>query len=290
MPDFLNKKKTPEPSAKPTDEKPSDTKPSGGNPAIPNEKPRRPRAFRTQRPGSGRRGEELTPEQKKGKKKKEPSKLFVHYYGSVFLLLIAGFVAAGYFLLSPLITEFKEVNETIGTKLTEVDDARAFLESLDLSIQAAESIPEDTLMRVDEALPRDVGIPKLLKTIAEIATEYNVEVSSVQFAPGAAAKKEEGATRSPYRGMELSPIDINLTVDAPGYQVTRAFLEALETNVRVLDVNTISVTGEDDGAMSYTMTLTAYTLKKQERYVPVDMMGDEMMGGEVMLMGEEPMM
>jgi hypothetical protein len=50
------------------------------------------------------------------------------------------------------------------------------------------------------------------------------------------------------------------------------------------------VTGEDDGAMSYNMTLTAYTLKKQERYMPVDLMEGEMMGEDVMLMGEEPLM
>lgn len=245
------------------------------------------RAFSSKRPGTGK------PEKKTDKKKKkERSKLFTDYYGIFFMFLIGAFIGAGYFVLNPLYAEFKTLNSDIESQLQTLDDERNFLNSLDGSIAAAEEIPESTLIRVDEALPRDIEIPKLLSTIAMITKQNNIELSNIQFTPADKPKKTEKKKRR--TSVELIPLGISLTLQSDGYQATRRFLEDLEENVRVLDVKTITVTGnEQDGSLSYTLELTAYAIRKPERPEGFEDFPDDLTGGimteEGMMMGEEEM-
>lgn len=245
-------------------------------------------AFRSRRPGSGRQEKKKADDKKK---KKEPSKLFTDYYGILFMFLIAAFIGAGYFVLNPLYAEFKTLNGEIESQLQTLDDERGFLDSLGRSIVAAEEIPESTLMRVDEALPRDIEIPKLLATIAMITEQNNIVLSNIQFTPAEKPKETEKKRRR--TSIELVPLGINLTLQSDGYQATRKFLEDLEENVRVLDVKTITVTGnEQDGSLSYTLELTAYAIKKPTRPTSgFEDLPDEFMGEgapmEGMMEGEE---
>lgn len=234
---------------------------------------KKPAAFKTRRPGSSK------PEQKgEGKKKKkESSKLFTEYYGIIFLFLIGIFIGGSYFVINPLYAEFKTVNGDIETKLQTLEDERSFLNSLERSIAAAESIPAETLARVDEALPQDVGIPKLLLTMSELSKQNEVRLTNVQFSP---TSEPKGIKKRRSSAIELVPIKINLTLEAPGYQSTRTFLEDLEENVRILDVSTINVSSnEQEGTLSYTLELTAYSIKKSERAAPSPDFGELSEGG-----------
>lgn len=238
---------------------------------------RGPRTFRSRRPGTASvdtppliPGPSEGPEGEAVKKeRKKRSKLFTQYYGTVFLLLIAGFAVIGYSVLNPNIEAFKLANETINVRLQELDDSQSYLDSLDRSIAAAQSIPEETLERVEEALPREIGIPKLLKTMAVIAESNNISMTSIQFSQqsqGAASSDAVGTVAR--RSLELVPIDMDINLDAANYQITRAFLEDLERNVRVLDVRSITVNANDtEGTMSYTLQLTAYAVREAERAV-----------------------
>ena len=101
-----------------------------------------------------------------------------------------------------------------------LDDERGFLESLDRSIATAEEIPESTLIRVDEALPRDIEIPKLLASIALITKQNNIELSNIQFTP---AEKPKETEKKPRRtSVELVPLGISLTLQSDGYRSTRS--------------------------------------------------------------------
>ncbi len=193
----------------------------------------------------------------KEKKKKKPSRLFVDYYGVIFLLLVAIFILAGFVLLWPLISEFKMTNAEIGSTVQTLKDERDYLESLQRSIAAAETIPADTLMRVDEALPRRVGLPKLLQTMSLIAEQNGVQLSSVQFNE----PKQSSTETQQARALSAAPLDINLTLNSPSYAATRRFLESVERNLRVLDVQQITVTSnEQSGELTYTLQLRTYTL------------------------------
>lgn len=234
--------------------------------AVPERK--KQNAFRTRRPGTAPRKGDAPSNESVKKEKKQPSKLFREYYGILFLLLLAVFVALGYYALNPLYTEFKELNTEIEVQLQTLEDERTYLDSLERSIAAAESIPQETLARVDEALPEEINLPKLLITMSTIASENGVGLTSVQFTTTGEPKRSE-RTRRASAMIELIPLDVNMSIDSPGYRATRSFLEDLESNVRVLDVSTISVTGnEQDGTMTYTLDLTAYAVRKPERKIP----------------------
>lgn len=193
----------------------------------------------------------------KEKKKKKPSRLFVDYYGVMFLLLVAVFILAGFTLLWPLISEFKMANAEIESSVVTLKYERDYLESLQRSVAAAETIPPDTLMRVDEALPRRVGLPKLLQTMSLIAEQNGVSLSSVQFNE----PKQSPAETQQARALSATPLDINLTLGSPSYAATRRFLESVERNLRVLDVQQITVTSnEQSGELTYTLQLRTYTL------------------------------
>lgn len=191
-------------------------------------------------------------------KPKKPSRLFLEYYGALFMLLLAAFVTAGFTVLRPLIADFKLTNSRIAAAVQTLKDERGYLESLERSIAAAKSIPPDVLLRVDEALPREVGIPKLLQTMAELAERHKVRLNSVQFNQ---PKTPPGGEVQPSRALATAPLDISLTMRAPGYGATRAFLEGLERNLRVLDVQQITVTGnEQTGELTYSLQLRTYSL------------------------------
>jgi hypothetical protein len=189
---------------------------------------------------------------------RKESPLFIHYYQSLFLLLISLFSLSGYLVLNPLIKDFKKTNEMIKVSLQESDDATDFLRSVNGSIKAAQSISPETLSKVNEALPREVEIPKLLKTFALIADQNRVTMSGIQFSA------QDAASGSPtYQGYSLATVQISLSIQAPGYLVMRKYLEDLQTNIRLMDVKTISVSGDNaSGAFSYSLELVTYYLQK----------------------------
>jgi Tfp pilus assembly protein PilO len=241
------------------------------------EESKRNRSF----PDKGKMNDRVGKEKKAAPKKKEKrnSDLFVHYYGALFLLLIAAFISSGYFVLNPIYAELKTVNGEIETTALNMGDERALLGSLERSIAAAEAIPAETLMRVDEALPRDGEIPKLLSMLSLIAERNGVELSGIQFTP---AEQPEGANKGKRMSVELAALGIHLTLASPGYRTTRAFLEDIEENVRIMDVKSITVTGNDqDGSIDYTLELTAYSVAEPQ---------EPAMDENEMMFGEDPMM
>lgn len=195
---------------------------------------------------------------------RKESPLLVHYYQSIFLILIALFIASGYFVLNPLILQFKTTNESIRVKLQEKEDASAFLASVDRSIAAAKSISPETLDRVNESLPKEVEVPILLKTFSQLADQNGVEMGGIQFSP------QQADSSSPsYGGYSLVPIQISLSVQAPGYLVMKKYLEDLQSNIRMMDVKSISVSGDQStGAFSYSLELVTYYLQKTPNASP----------------------
>lgn len=207
------------------------------------------------RPGSGK--PQLSQDEKKPA---EPSKLFTEYYAVVFLFFITAFIAGGYFFLNPLYTEFKAINSSIGGKFQTLEQERAYLTSLNKSIAAAQSIPAETLAKVDEALPEGYDIPRLLIALSAIAKKNDVALTGVQFSP------TKGTTPVGKSKIILDLMDINLAIDGAGYQKMRAFLHDMETSVRLFEMDSITVSGDPStGKLSYSFTLKTFSMQKSEK-------------------------
>ena len=194
-----------------------------------------------------------------GQPRKRPSRLFTDYYAPIFLLLVTVALFVGFVLLRPLVMEYRESQGTIANTAMLLKDEQGYLDSLRQSILAAQTIAPQTLQDVEEALPQQPDVPKLLVMMSTLAQVNNVDLSNVQFTVSRAAAQEGDA----FGGLET--VDIGINVASLGYAGTRRYLDALERNLRLLDVGVISLqpsgaAGSADGRWSYGLQLRAYSL------------------------------
>lgn len=201
------------------------------------------------------------------KKKGEHSafaRLFISYYGSLFLLVVGIFLIVGFVVLRPLLETFKALGAEAAAAQEQLSDERAYLDSLNRSIAAAQQIPAETLADVEEALPSEPGIPELLAALSTIAETYNVQLSSVQFsAPREDAGRGQSATS---RGTPVQFVEISMNLSSPNYAATRRYLDAIERNLRLFDVQTISVApGQGETGQVYSIQLRTYLLPPSQR-------------------------
>lgn len=247
MPDFLHRA--------PLNSAPGPSASGAGSAARPNLPPKeipavKPTAAASQMPESN--VPEAPPEIKKA-----PSSVWTEYYGAVFLLLVTVFIAVGSLLLRPRVIEYRRLGGAIQSAAALVSDERGYLESLQASIGAAQSIPPETLENVEEALPRSPGVPKMLQMLALFAEEYGATLSGIQFT--------SGGSDEPVTAIATDPVamEINISVSLAGYSGLRRFLAGVERNMRIFDLKgiTVSAVGEEgSGRQSYSFQLTTYFL------------------------------
>lgn len=190
---------------------------------------------------------------------KAPSRIWTDYYGAIFLLIVAVFIGVGTFVLRPLVINFRRLEGTIASTATLLQDEQGYLTSVEASISAAQSIPPETLANVDEALPHDADVPKLLQAVTLFAKKENVTLSSVQFTAPPADSLGNGNPQT---------IDINMTVSLAGYAGLRQFLDGVEHSLRIFDMGAISVTSGDVGGNAGAAGDTAYSFEIHTYFLP----------------------
>lgn len=258
MPDFLPKR--PDPTGPPAPE------PRRGFGLFPHAKPDAPSAApiapplsplnpsRNPKRPSGPSAQPQGPEEGSGDHiasivRKAPSKFWTEYYAVAFILLVGAFLTVGLLILQPLLVRYRQINGEIVTASTVLADERSYLESLQRSIFAAQEIPPETLEKVEEALPRGVDIPKLLVVLSRVAKQNGVSLNSVQFGVGA--------------GDDLTQVNIGMNISAADYLTLRTYLHAVEQNLQILDLQSISVVPTrlgESGGQTYPVILHTYAL------------------------------
>ncbi|MEN9557950.1 MAG: Pilus assembly protein PilO [Candidatus Parcubacteria bacterium] len=207
-----------------------------------------------------------TPPPAKEAAEKKPSRLFTVYYGPLFLLLVSIALVVGYIVLRPLMLEYKTLTGTVASAATLFTDEQTYLESLQRSIAAAQSIPESALADINEALPMQPDIPKLLQMLAAIAEQNRISLNSVQFTPPRDTSIEMPRAGLPAGSPMLQEVGVSMSLASPGYAATRQFLDALERNLRIFDVDTIMVSASDaQSEQTYSVQLRTYVLSPSVR-------------------------
>jgi len=185
-------------------------------------------------------------------------RLFVNSYGSLFLLIVAIFLIVGFTVLRPRLELFKELRAEAASTQEHLESERDYLESLQRSIAAAESIPEATLADVEEALPSEPGIPELLEALSTIAETHRIQLSNIQFS---APRDSVSGGSVAARGTPVQSIEIAMNLSSPSYASTRRYLDAIERNLRLFDIQTISVApGQGESGQVYTIQMRTYML------------------------------
>ncbi|MHB8831359.1 MAG: type 4a pilus biogenesis protein PilO [Patescibacteria group bacterium] len=184
-----------------------------------------------------------------GPKPKRPSKIFTDYYGSVFLLLIAAYVAVGFFVIKPKMDDNKQLEAQARGIRKEIENDRSYFDGLSRSVSAAQSIDPIVLQKVDQALPHAASVPDLLVQLSSASAFSGVTLSNIVF---------ENAAKAPGGGTASTPINITLSVAAKDYTALKKFLNTLETSLRIFDVQTIAVSGFGEDMINFNLQLRSY--------------------------------
>lgn len=142
------------------------------------------------------------------------------------------------------------------------------------------SIPADQRERIEKFLPRNLDTVRLTIEIDNIAKQNGIALSGFSYATievdsttdanevdGALLPSEEGAGQS-NESLLGDSIEtnagysaINMSFTANGtYENMKDFLEALETNLRLTDVMSLSISGEEGNSISSSIVIKTYWL------------------------------
>lgn len=188
-----------------------------------------------------------------GEQAKGPSKIFTDYYAVIYLFMIAAFAAAAIFIHRPMIQEIKRLNSETQNRLSTTESERTYLKSVEGSVAAAQSIPAEIQQQVSEALPQEQNIPSLLVQFGAAALANSVSIDTIAF-----IEPKGAAGQVPLQGMVV-PMDVSLSVRAPSYFEMRRFLGAIENSLRLMDVQSITLSSSDKAETSFSILLRVYT-------------------------------
>jgi Tfp pilus assembly protein PilO len=204
---------------------------------------------------------EMADTKKQPEKVKKPSKILGEYYGSLFFVMIIAFLGVAYFVLKPMLDEVKMTNGEITTTLQTLEGNRSYLNSLESSISAAQSITPEILGQVDRALPRESEIPELLVLFGGISERDGVKIGNISFS------EESSAARLARPSSTVSEITINLSVTAKNYPQIKRFLEDVQSSLRIVDVTGINVSSQGEES-AYAILMKTYTYVPGRQAVP----------------------
>jgi len=184
----------------------------------------------------------------------QPSRFFTEYYGSAFLFLIALFVVAALFVLRPLIDQIKQTNAATQAEIIMTKSEQGYLDSLENSIAAAQTISPDVLARVSQALPDRANVPALLVQFGSAAYANSISIDNLAFNESKAPAKSASGTGA---AASVLPVDVSLSIRARSYFDVKRFLADVETSLRIMDVTGMS-SGGGEGEVSYNLQLRTY--------------------------------
>lgn len=187
------------------------------------------------------------------------SRLLVEYYGTVFFLMLLAFFGVAFFILKPKVDEIKATNTHVETTLLVLDADRAYLNSLEQSIGAAQNISPTVLDEVDQALPRDSRIPELLVLFGSTAERDGVRVTNIAFADTRVTNT--AVTTS------VAELQISLNVNAISYPQIKRFLRDIEGSLRLMDIIGINVSTHGEES-AYAIQLKTYTYRPPAKAAP----------------------
>lgn len=181
------------------------------------------------------------------------SKIFTDYYIAIYLFLVAAFASSAVLIHRPMIKEIKRINSETQSRLSTIESERSYLKSVEGSVAAAQSIPTEVLKQVDDALPESQNIPLLLVQFGAAATANSVNIDSIAF-----SESKGVPNQTTPQGM-IVPMDVNMTVRAPTYFEMKRFLGSVENSLRLMDVQSINLSGTDLKETTFSIMLRVYT-------------------------------
>ena len=184
---------------------------------------------------------------------KESTKRLAVSMGS--LLLIVGSLYVYSSLISPQLSALQELRGKRQATMALLSDYETAIQEKNRVISRYQSV--ETLQSVfDEVVPPDQNVPSLLNQLYGLAKLNDIFVDSVEFQEMSLQTTTSKSLVKPY-----GTIQANVKCSSD-YAAMKNYLGAIETNVRLMNIRTVTVTEGfgDNPTLSYTITVEAYYL------------------------------
>jgi Tfp pilus assembly protein PilO len=175
----------------------------------------------------------------------------------VFLLFIAYFL-----LLKPKVDEtISAISENISSHEKLLQAEKNKLTSLQEAVASYQKISEIDLQRVNGILPNDYDKEALYGEIEEFVKQNGFIPTSITLTKEDEKKKTEkdnnSKTPTDKDSSKIGEINISLALSGIDYAGLKNFLGAIESNLRLMDVKSLSLNGSN----SATLEITTYYYK-----------------------------
>ncbi len=176
-------------------------------------------------------------------------RLYSFLFSGVFLL------AAFVIYVSLLSPEYGAVNALRGKLATKEDflkKEQAVVNQVQGLLDKYEGAPLKETISL--ALPRDEGTAQIVNQILSVARNANIAVNSFSLgsAPLQVSAKAGAKSATPKVGT------VNITINASGaYDAFKVFLQAIETNIRIMDISNLKILPRGD-SFEYQLQVSTY--------------------------------
>jgi Tfp pilus assembly protein PilO len=183
------------------------------------------------------------------------------------LMLLIVLVLVSWFLIKPKLTESAQNRAELKAAESQLSGIQQDRKDLNRLVNELRSAP-DELLKVDEALPLNGRITKMYVLLESFVRSSGMTLTLVSAGDTSrtisAGDKE--LLENPYQpGRELHTMTLTTSVTGSMDQF-KNFLELIETNGRVLDVETVEVVGGDP-LTKFRITVNAYAYEKVDNLV-----------------------
>lgn len=181
---------------------------------------------------------------------------FSHYFKFLLVLIMAIILVGGYFLLvGPKYQEYREVSQVeLNDKIKLYDALENNLADLKVLNKNYDDLSRYDFDRLDMVLPKEQDLPGLFVQIAALAEENGFTLMNIDFTDQSI--KNNGKTASTLDN-KIKKLSINIVLRGKGYTDLIRFLDAMEYNIRLIDVNSLNFS---PGQPNYNVALTTYYL------------------------------
>ena len=170
----------------------------------------------------------------------------------IILILILGFIAIVIFLDMPEIQGILDLRKNIK------NEKELFLEKQDISAKVEKlredyKANEENIKKVNYILPSDKDIPNLIVQLEALAFEggmilENFDLSTTEERVVSRAAEVRTQEEVQIKDYQILVIDLKLIGD---YSGLKRFLEAIEENMRLMDIESITLSPQSEGALLF---------------------------------------
>lgn len=158
------------------------------------------------------------------------------------------------FVIRPTISTILELQKNIEESKQTLQSLNKKAQDLSLAKQNLESIDPETLLKIDNSLPRQTNITSLISSLQN-AAETQASVSALQIQPLTIFD-----SKAPHTYSNVGEIDFSFNVQG-SYSELTTVLNNLQKSPRLLSIRTASITKQSDGPAVLSISGKAFFLK-----------------------------